>query len=109
MHIDITGQHVDITEPLRAYVASKLERLERHFDHVINVHVVLSVEKLRHAAEATVNVDGNTLHANDEQEDMYAAIDGLADKLDRQIKKHKEKVTDHRRSESLKTAPREEE
>lgn len=107
MHIDITGQHVDITDPLREYAATKLERLERHFDHVVNVHVVLSVEKLRHKAEATVNLDGATLHADDEQEDMYAAIDGLADKLDRQIKKHKEKVTDHHRAESLKTAPRE--
>lgn len=105
MHIDITGHHVEVTEPLRTYVATKLERLERHFDHVSNVHVVLSVEKLRHQAEATVNLDGNTLHADDEQGDMYAAIDGLADKLDRQIKKHKEKVTDHHRDETIKTMP----
>ncbi len=99
MQINLTGHHVDITTPMREYVNSKMERLERHFDHVTNIHVVLSVEKLRHKAEATLHVSGNNMFADAVQEDMYAAIDALTDKLDRQIKKHKEKITDHHRSE----------
>ena len=110
MQIDVTGQHLDVTPALRDYITGKLERLERHFDKVINVHAVLSVEKVRQKAEATINVNGASLHANAEDEDMYAAIDALVDKLDRQIKKHKEKLTDHHRSEgSLKKAPLSEE
>lgn len=104
MNINLTGHHVDITEPLREYVHSKFDRLERHFDHVTDVHVVLGVEKLRHKAEATMHISGGTLFADAVEEDMYAAIDGLVDKLDRQVKKHKEKVTDHHRAEgSIKT------
>ncbi len=104
MQIDITGHHVDITEPLRDYVTNKFDRLERHFDHVTDVHVVLGVEKLRHSAEATMHISGGKLFANATEEDMYAAIDGLVDKLDRQVKKHKEKMTDHHRAEgSIKT------
>jgi len=99
MHIDVTGQHIDVTPALRDYVSGKLERLMRHFDKVTNVHAVLSVEKQRQMAEATINVNGASLHATSADEDMYAAIDALADKLDRQIKKHKEKLTDHRRAE----------
>lgn len=100
MQLNITGHHVDITDSMRDYVTSKLERLERHFDSVTNVHVILSVEKLRQKAEATVHVTGGNLFAEAENEDMYAAIDALADKLDRQVKKHKEKVKDHHRGES---------
>lgn len=104
MNINLTGHHVDITEPLRDYVNSKFDRLERHFDHVTDVHVVLGVEKLRHKAEATMHISGGTLFADAIEEDMYAAIDGLVDKLDRQVKKHKEKLTDHHRAEgSIKT------
>lgn len=99
MQVNLTGHHIDVTPPLREYVNSKIERLERHFDHVTNIHVVLSVEKLRHKAEATVSVSGGNLFADSTREDMYAAIDSLVDKLDRQVKKHKEKLTDHRRSE----------
>jgi len=95
MQLSLTGHHVDLTDPMRDYVNSKMERLERHFDHVTDVHVVLSVEKLRHKAEATLNLSGGQLFADSEQADMYAAIDSLVDKLDRQIKKHKEKLTDH--------------
>jgi putative sigma-54 modulation protein len=76
-----------------------MERLERHFDHVTNLHVVLSVEKLRQKAEATLHVSGANLFANAEHEDMYAAIDALGDKLDRQIKKHKEKLKDHHQAD----------
>ncbi|MCP3868947.1 MAG: ribosome-associated translation inhibitor RaiA [Gammaproteobacteria bacterium] len=96
MQISLTGHHVDITEALRSYVNSKFERLERHFDHVTNVHVILSVEKLRQKAEASLHLNGTDVFAECEEEDMYAAIDGLVDKIDRQVKKHKEKHTNHR-------------
>ena len=99
MQLSLTGHHVDLTDPMREYVNSKMERLERHFDHVTDIHVVLSVEKQRHKAEATMNVSGGKLFADSVQADMYAAIDSLVDKLDRQVKKHKEKMTDHHRSE----------
>ena len=99
MQLNLSGHHVEITSALRSYVSNKMERLERHFDHVTNVHVVLSVEKLRQKAEATLHASGANLFAESEHEDMYAAIDGLTDKLDRQLKKHKEKVKNHRQSE----------
>ena len=70
MQIDLTGHHVDVTEPLRDYVNSKIERLERHFDHVTKIHVILSVEKLRHRAEATMHVSGGNLFADATEEDM---------------------------------------
>jgi putative sigma-54 modulation protein len=95
MQLNLSGHHIDITTALRDYVSNKMERLERHFDHVTNMHVILSVEKLRQKAEATLHVSGANLFANAEHENMYAAIDALADKLDRQIKKHKEKTKDH--------------
>jgi ribosome hibernation promoting factor len=95
MQIQISGHQVDVTPALRDYVSSKLERLVRHFDHVIDVTVILSVEKLLHTAEANVQTSGKVMHADASGADMYAAIDALADKLDRQIKKHKEKITDH--------------
>lgn len=95
MHISVTGQHVEITEPLRAYIDKKMERIGRHFDQLLDVHYVLSVEKLRHKAEATLKVRGGDLHADAEAEDMYAAIDALTDKLDRLVKKRKEKESDH--------------
>lgn len=99
MQINISGHHVDLTESLQNYVESKFEKLERHFDNVTNVHVILSVEKLRQKAEATIHISGADLYADSEEEDMYTAIDLLVDKLDRQVKKHKEKLTDHHRSE----------
>jgi len=97
MQINITGHHVDITEALRNYTTEKMAKLERHFDHVTNVHVILSVEKKAQKAEATVHVSGADLFAQNQTEDMYASIDGLIDKLDRQIIKHKEKISDHNR------------
>jgi len=98
MQIQLTGHHVEITPALRQHVTEKMERLARHFDHVSNVHVVLSVEKLRQKAEATINLSRGTVFAEAEAEDMYAAIDVLIDKLDRQVKKQKEKNTDYRSS-----------
>jgi len=100
MQINITGHHVDITEALRSYVETKFDRLERHFDNMTNVHVILGVEKERQKAEATIHVSRGNIFADDEQDDMYAAIDGLVDKLDRQLKKHKEKLTNHHRGEA---------
>ncbi len=99
MQINLTGHHVDITPALRNYVHEKFERLERHFTQVIDAHVILTVEKLRHTAEASMLLSGNRLFADAVEEDMYAAIDGLVDKLDRQVVKHKEKLKDHRRAE----------
>jgi ribosome hibernation promoting factor len=99
MQINLSGHHVDITTPLREYVNSKMERLERHFDHVTDIHVVLGVEKLRHKAEATMHISGGDIFADAVEENMYAAIDALVDKLDRQLKKHKEKITNHHRGE----------
>ena len=95
MQLNVSGHHVEITDAMRGYVVSKIERLERHFDIVSNVHCILTVEKLRHKAEAKVNVNGGTIYADNTEEDMYAAIDGLVDKLDRRVRKHKEKLVDH--------------
>ena len=105
MQVNFTGHHVEITNALRDYVHDKLERVERHFDNVTRVHVILSVEKLRHKAEATIHVAGNHLFADAVDEDMYAAIDALSDKIDRQIKKHKEKLTDKHRNDKVRTQP----
>lgn len=100
MQLNLTGHHVEITQPLRDYINAKLERLERHFDHVTDIHCILTVEKLRHKAEARVNVSGASLFADAVADDMYAAVDALVDKLDRQIKRHKEKLTDHHAREA---------
>ncbi len=99
MQITISGRQVDITEPLRSYAEEKIGKIEKHFDHVTTSNIVLQVEKTRHLAEATIHAKGATLHANAEGEDMYAAIDTLADKLDRQVIKHKEKSKDHHRTD----------
>ncbi len=96
MQLNITGHHVEITPSMNEYVTGKMDKLERHFDNVTNVHVVLSVEKLRQKAEATLHVSGAEIFANCVDEDMYAAVDGLIDKLDRQVIKHKEKLGSHR-------------
>ncbi len=104
MQISLTGNHIDITPAIRDYVDSKFSRLERHFDRVTKVHVILSVEKLRQKAEATLHLNGADIFADSTEEDMYAAIDGLLHKLDRQVKKHKEKSTNHKgqqRAQSL--------
>ncbi|HEC18943.1 MAG TPA: ribosome-associated translation inhibitor RaiA [Gammaproteobacteria bacterium] len=100
MQINVTGQHLDLTDSLRDYVTTKLTKLERHIDTVTNVHVILSVEKQRQKAEATLHINGANLFAEAQDENMYAAIDALIDKLDRQVKKHKEKRSDHHRGSS---------
>lgn len=100
MRIETHGQQIEVTPALRDYVESKLARLERHFDQPIDVRTQLSLDKPDHRAEATVIVAGRTLHADANAIDMYAAIDLLADKLDRLLVKHKEKMVDHHRGES---------
>jgi len=99
MQINLSGHHVEITPALHSYVEEKLVRVKRHFEQTINIRVVLSVEKLRQKAEAEVHVAGSNIYADAEDEDMYAAIDALIDKLDRQICKHKEKLKDHHQAE----------
>ena len=100
MQINITGHQMDITPSLRTYIENKFKRLKRHFEHINHSHVILSVEKERQKAEATVHVNRGSLFAEAQQEDMYAAIDGLIDKLDRQLKRHKEKLSNHHRGEN---------
>ena len=92
MQLAITGHHVDLTDSLSSYINQKFEKLERHSDQITQVHVVLNVEKLEHHAEATAHLSGAELFANAHAEDMYAAIDSLVDKMDRQLLKHKEKT-----------------
>ena len=95
MQINITGHHIDVTPALRAFTEEKFDKLERHFDHITSINVVLNVEKLRQIAEATVHVIKGELHASAESEDLYTAIDTLIDKLERQLSKHKEKNQHH--------------
>ena len=100
MRIEITGHQIDVTPALRDYVNNKFERLQRHFDNLLDIHAILTVEKLEHKAEASIQMSGRTAFAEVIAENMYAAIDLLADKLDRQVIKHKEKLTDHHRGEN---------
>lgn len=95
MNMSITGHHLEVTPAIRDYVTAKLERVVRHFDHVSAVHAILSVEKLRQKAEVTVHVRGKDIFVESQADDLYAAIDALADKLDRQVLKHKEKQAEH--------------
>ena len=95
MQINVSGHHVEVTTALRDYVSEKFSRLERHFDQITNTNVTLTVEKLVQKAEANVHVAGADLFATSEHEDMYAAIDTLTDKLDRQLIKHKEKLKNY--------------
>lgn len=101
MNLLLTGQHVDISPALRDYVETKLERVIRHFDQIIDIAVILGVEKpsekdKRQRAEVNLRVKGNVFHLDHYAEDLYAAIDGLVDKLDRQVIRHKDKLQDHK-------------
>jgi len=91
MQVNISGHHIEVTAPLKDYVKTRLEKLERHYDQISNVQVTLSVEKTRQKAEASLNLRGGQIHADATHDDLYAAIDLLNDKLDRQLIKHKEK------------------
>jgi ribosome hibernation promoting factor len=91
MNLSVSGHHLEVTQAIRSYVRAKLERVTRHFDHVIDAHVILTVDKLKQKAEVTLHVRGKELHCESEEPDLYAAIDLLADKLDRQVLKYKDK------------------
>lgn len=99
MQINITGHQLDLTDSLKSYVNEKLSKLERHFDHINTIEVVLNVEKIRQFAEATIDAKGVSIHADAESENMYSSIDMLAQKLDTQVIKHKEKLTNHHQKE----------
>ncbi len=95
MQINLSGHHVEITEALRENVNTKMAKLSRHFDHINKVHIVLTVEKANQIAEASIHVSGTDIHAKAENADMYASIDNLVGKLDRQILKYKGKMNQH--------------
>jgi len=96
MNLNLTGHHIEVTPAIRDYVSTKLERITHHFDHVIDVNIILSVEKLQRKIEANVHVRGRDIFCESTDPDMYAAIDSLVDKLDRTILKHKEKSLERR-------------
>ena len=104
MNLHLTGHHVEITPAIRDYVVAKLEKINRHFDHVIDVNVVMTVEKLDQRIEANVHFPGKDIHVQCHDGDMYAAIDGLIDKLDRQVLRHKERFHD-RNPQAIKRIP----
>lgn len=99
MQINFTGHHLEITPALKTFTEEKLDKLSRHFDRITSIHVTFDVQKLRQIAEATILISKDTIHASAESDDMYATIDLLIDKLDRQIIKHKEKITNHHHRE----------
>ncbi|MDQ3026492.1 MAG: ribosome-associated translation inhibitor RaiA [Pseudomonadota bacterium] len=105
MNLHLTGHHVEITPAIRDYVVAKLERVSRHFEHVIDVNVVMTVEKLDQRIEANVHLSGKDIHVQAHDGDMYAAIDGLVDKLDRQVIKHKERFAANKHSPGIKRIP----
>ena len=100
MNLHLSGHHLEITPAIRGYITGKLDRVTRHFDHVIDVNVILTVEKLKQKVEATVHLSGKNIFVETHDADMYAAIDSLIDKLDRQILKHKEKNSGKRGREA---------
>ena len=95
MQLNVSGHHIEVTESLRSYVGTKIDKIARHFDLVSDVQCILTVEKLRHKAEAKAKVNGGMIYCDHTEEDMYAAIDGLVDKLERRVRKYKEKMVDH--------------
>lgn len=95
MQINITGHHVEVTPPLKAYVNEKMQRISRHLDHVISISVILKVENHQQQAEATVKAASKTVFAHAIDADMYAAIDGLVDKLDKQVRRYKDRMSSH--------------
>ncbi|MCB1934392.1 MAG: ribosome-associated translation inhibitor RaiA [Nitrosomonas sp.] len=102
MNLKLTGNHVEVTPAMRDYVTTKINKITRHFDHVIDVSVILSVEKHKQKAEANLHIRGKDIFVEANGTDMYASIDSLVDKLDRQVLKHKEKNLEKRNHGSLK-------
>ncbi|OWT59039.1 ribosome hibernation-promoting factor, HPF/YfiA family [Candidimonas nitroreducens] len=95
MNLSISGRHLEVTPAIREYVLNKMARVSRHFDHVIDTQVMLSVERLKHTAEVTMRLRGKDIHCAADDDNLYAAIDLLADKIDRQVIKYKDKAQDH--------------
>ncbi|MCL2590336.1 MAG: ribosome-associated translation inhibitor RaiA [Betaproteobacteria bacterium] len=95
MNLNITGHHVEVTDAIRAYTSEKIDRVARHSDNVTSVNVILSVDKLNQKAEATAHMRGKDIHVECVDADLYAAIDALADKLNRQMQKYKQKTAEH--------------
>lgn len=95
MHINITGHQMEVTPAIKTFTEEKFGKLIRHFDNITKINVVFGVEKLRQIAKATVFITGGELNASSEADDLYAAIDALIDKLDRQLIEHKEKIRSH--------------
>ena len=102
MNLNLTGHHLEVTPAIRNYVTSKVEKITRHFDHIIDINIIVTVEKLVHKIEANVHLSGKNIFVESHHDDMYAAIDGLVDKLDRKILKHKEKNFAHRQGNGQK-------
>jgi putative sigma-54 modulation protein len=105
MNLQLTGRHIEITPAIRDYVVTKLERINRHFDHVIDVNVIMMIEKLDQKIEANVHLSGKDIHVESNDADMYAAIDSLTDKLDRQILKYKERFQPNKHNPGIKRIP----
>lgn len=101
MNLQISGHHLDVSPAIRDYVSQKLQKVTRHFDHVIDIHVVLSVEKLNQKAEVTLHVPGKDIFVESIDPNLYAAVDDITDKLDRQVQKYKQKIQDHGRGHSV--------
>ena len=106
MNIQLSGQHLEITDSIRNSVKEKIKRLQQHFNEMMDIHVNLKVERARHTAEATIHVRGHTLFATTDHDDMYVAIDDLVNKLNHQIVKHKEKLKNHHKKEVVHHKPR---
>ncbi|MCX7544597.1 ribosome hibernation-promoting factor, HPF/YfiA family [Marinicella gelatinilytica] len=101
MQLDITGHQLEVTEPIKDYIDTKFERIKRHFDQVLSVHVILSVEKIRHKSEATMHIGGKDFFAESTEDHLYKSIDAMIDKLDKQIRRHKSKLKNHNNKEAL--------
>ncbi len=104
MNLKVSGHHLDVTPAIQGYIEEKMARIARHFDQVMDVDIILSVDKLEQKVEAKVHLSGKDLYCESIDADMYAAIDGLADKLDRVVLKHKERLVDHHNKESIRRA-----
>ncbi len=101
MQLTITGHQLEVTDPIREYIETKFERIKRHFDQVLNAHVILNVEKVRHKSEATMHIGGKDFFAESTEDHLYKSIDLLVDKLDKQIRRHKDKMTNHHNGEAI--------
>jgi len=98
MQLSISGHHLDITKAIKQHSIEKLSKIKHHFDHLININVILEVERDVQKAEATIHVSGADLFAKAESDNLYVSIDQMVNKLDSQIRKHKEKLNDHRKN-----------